>query len=68
MTHSNAAPRRPIAAGGSAAQHRFRLGALALAAGGVLLALSIWVATPLSASARSSERASYRRAVVRAPR
>ena len=52
MTHSNAAL-RSLAVAVSAAQQRCRLAALSLITGGVLLALSVWIATPLSASARS---------------
>jgi hypothetical protein len=57
MTHSNAALGKPDAAE-SAARRRFRLTALALAAGAVLSALTIWITTPFSASATSRPPAS----------
>ena len=62
MTHSNAAL-RSLAVAVSAAQQRCRLAALSLITGGVLLALSVWIATPLSASARSRSAPGGSRAV-----
>jgi hypothetical protein len=50
MTHPNPTLDRP-AAGESTARHRFRPAALAAAA--LLSALTVWIATPLSASAGS---------------
>ena len=52
MTHPNDAPDRPVAAE-SLARHRLGFRPAVLATGALLSALTIWIATPLAASAGS---------------